>query len=169
MNIQQSYREATVQGASPVQLVIRLYEQMIEDVRQTAIAVEQKDIRRRTKHINHAILVIGHLQSPLDFDNGGKVAKDLDNFYNVLRQSLVQVQFFPSKRALAQLITDLLAVRAAWIEVERAERSSAVTTLATAAITTVMNAAISPAPRMFHPSADDPDSDSDRVRVDWRG
>jgi flagellar biosynthetic protein FliS len=95
MNIQQSYREATVQGASPVQLVIGLYEQMIEDVRQAAIAVEQKDIRQRTRHIKHAILVIGHLQSVLDFENGGKVARDLNNFYNVLRQSLLQVQFFP--------------------------------------------------------------------------
>lgn len=169
MNIQQSYREASVQGASPVQLVIRLYEQMIEDLRQAAIAVEQKDIQRRTRHINHAILVIGHLQSPLDFDNGGKVARDLDHFYNVLRQNLLQVQFFPSKRGLAQLITDLLAVRAAWIEVERAERSSAVSTLATAAITTVTTAAVSAAPRLFHPSANDPDADSDRVRVDWQG
>jgi flagellar protein FliS len=167
MNIQQSYREATVQGANPVELVIRLYEQMIEDVRQAAIAVEQKDIRRRTKHINHAILVIGHLQSALDFDIGGKVARDLDNFYNVLRQSLLQVQFFPSKRGLAQLITDLLAVRAAWIEVERAERSSALTTAATIAITTVTSTAVGTAPRLFHPSADDPDSD--RVRVDWQG
>jgi flagellar secretion chaperone FliS len=143
MNIQQSYREASVQGASPIQLVIRLYEQIVEDLRQVAIAIEQNDIPRRTKRINHAILVIGHLQSTLDFANGGKVAKDLDNFYNVLRQSLLQVQFFPSKRGLAQLITDFLAVRAAWIEVERAERSSAVTTLATAAITTVTAAAAS--------------------------
>jgi flagellar secretion chaperone FliS len=163
MNIQQSYREATVQGASPVQLVIRLYEQMIEDLRQAAIAVEQKNIQLRTKHIKHAILVIGHLQSPLDFDSGGKVARDLDHFYNVLRQSLLQVQFFPSKRELAQLITDLLAVRAAWIEVERAERLSVVTTLATASVTTT----VATAPRLFHPSVDD--SDSDQARMDWQG
>ncbi|MGB6386293.1 MAG: flagellar export chaperone FliS [Terriglobales bacterium] len=161
MNIQQSYREATVQGASPVQLVIRLYEQMIEDLRQAAIAVEQKDIQRRTRHINHAILVIGHLQSPLDFDNGGKVARDLDHFYNVLRQNLLQVQFYPSKRGLTQLITDLLAVRSAWIEVERVERSSVTTAPVGTTVTT--------APRLFHPSDDNPDSDSDRVRVDWQG
>jgi flagellin-specific chaperone FliS len=48
MNIQQSYREAAVQGARPVELVVRLYEQMIEDLRQVMQAVENNDIRRRT-------------------------------------------------------------------------------------------------------------------------
>jgi flagellar protein FliS len=124
MSVQQSYREATVQGASPVGLVVRLYEQIVEDLRQAAKAIEQNDIGERTRYINHAILVIGHLQSPLDFANGGKVAKDLDHFYNVLRQNLIQVQFYPSKRAITQQITDLFAVRDAWIQVERAERST---------------------------------------------
>src|ERR1022692_2107977 len=93
MNIQQSYREATVGGASPVELVVRLYEQMIKDLREVADAIEQKDITLRTGRIKHAILVVGHLQSSLDFAKGGKVAKDLDNFYNAVRQSLVWVQF----------------------------------------------------------------------------
>ncbi len=124
MNIRQSYREAAIRGANPVQLVVRLYEQMIEDLRQVANAIEQNDIRRRTERIRHLILVIGHLQSSIDFAQGGKVARDLDNFYNTLRQSVVAVQFRPTKRAVAQLITDLLAVRGAWIEVERAEYPS---------------------------------------------
>jgi flagellar secretion chaperone FliS len=127
MNIQQSYREASVRGANPVQLVVRLYEQMIEDMRQVAIAIEQNDIMLRTKRIRHAILVIGHLQSSLDFSKGGKVAQDLNRFYDVLRQNLVQVQFHPSKRGVSQAITDLLAVREAWIEVERAEYPSVLT------------------------------------------
>lgn len=147
MNIQQSYREAAVQGASPVQLAARLYEQMVQDLRQVAIAIEQNDIERRTRLINHAILVVGHLQSALDFVNGGKVARDLDHFYDVLRQNLLQVQFFPSKRGATQLITDLLAVREAWIEVDQAEK---------AAVTgTQRHSAISPGP--------------DHAHADWQG
>jgi flagellar protein FliS len=122
MTIQQSYREATVRGASPVDLVVRLYEQAIEDLRQAAIALEQKDIERRSDRIKHALLVVGHLQSSLDFENGGKVSQHLNQFYDGLRQNLVWVQFHPSKPALTQQITDLLAVREAWIEVERKER-----------------------------------------------
>ena len=150
MNIQQSYREATVRGANPIELVVRLYEQMIEDLRQVAVAIEQNDIVLRTRRIKHAILIVGHLQSSLDFARGGKVAKDLDNFYNAVRQSLVWVQFHPSKRGVTQLITDLLAVREAWIAVDRAERPSATT-----AAGMVASAAASP--------------ESDHVRMDWKG
>jgi len=150
MNIQQSYREAAARGASPVDLVVRLYEQIIEDLRQVAIAIEQNDIERRSNRIKHAILVVGHLQSSLDFAKGGKVAKDLDNFYNAVRQSLVWVQFHPSQRGVTQLITDLLAVREAWIVVEREERPS----VATAA-------------GMVASAAADPESD--QVGMDWKG
>jgi flagellar secretion chaperone FliS len=122
MNPRIAYREADVRGASAVRLVVLLYDQIVQDLSQAADAIEQKDIEVRTKRINHAILVIGHLQSRLDFENGGKVATDLDNFYNVLRQNLVQVQFFPSKAGIRQLVTDVLAAREAWIEVERAEK-----------------------------------------------
>ncbi len=121
MNIQQSYREASVQGANPVELVVRLYEQMIEDLRQVDKAIEQKNIRLRTERIKHVILILGHLQSSLDFSQGGKVARNLENLYNTLRDRLVALQVRPTSRAVAQLITDLLAVREAWIQVERAE------------------------------------------------
>ncbi len=145
-----AYREADVRGASPVHLVVLLCEQLIEDLRQAAQALEQNNIELRTNRINHAIVVIGHLQSGLDFANGGKVATDLDLFYNVLRQNLVQVQFHPSKAGLSQQITDLLAVRESWIEVERTETPAA-TTAAAAAPT------------------DAPDAGADHVRMDWNG
>jgi flagellin-specific chaperone FliS len=121
---------------------------------QAALAFEQNDIESRTKCINHAILVVAYLQSPLDFGNGGKVAKDLDQFYNALRQNLMQVQFFPSKNGMNQLITDALAVREAWIEVERAE-----TTLTTRSVS-LPSAAASPISSA---------ADAAPVRTKWQG
>ncbi len=154
-NPRSTYRENDVRGASAVRLVVLLYEQIIRDLTHAAQAFEQNEIELRTKYINHAILVIGHLQSPLDFANGGKVAEDLDHFYNVLRQNLVQVQFFPSKTGLRQLITDVLAVRESWNEVERAEK----VLVATAVITTAAGAVPS--------GVTDPESD--HARLDWQG
>ncbi len=124
MDIRQSYRESTVQGATPLDLVVRLYEQMIEDLRQALKAIEQNNIELRTNRVNHAILVLGCLQSQLDFEAGGKVAAKLNQFYDRVRQNLMFIQFHPSTTGMAQEITDLLAVREAWIEVERAERPS---------------------------------------------
>ncbi|MGA7560806.1 MAG: flagellar export chaperone FliS [Terriglobales bacterium] len=154
MNIQQSYREAAVRGANPVQLVVRLYEQMIQDMRQVAIAIEQNDIEGRSIRIKHALLVMAHLQSTLDFARGGKVAHDLNHFYDALRQNVVWVQFHPSKRAAAQVITDLLAVREAWMQVEQAENPS--TTVADRVVTSG-----APDPRF--------DVAHDFAGMDWKG
>lgn len=142
------YRENKVRGATANRLVVLLYEQLIQDLSQAMHAVDQNDIEMRTARLNHAILVIAHLQSPLDFANGGKVAQDLDHFYNVLRQNLVQIQFHPSKAALRQQITDLLEVREAWIEVERTAQRPA-----------TGNATVSASAA----------AESNRVHGDWKG
>lgn len=78
MNIEASYREATFRGANPMQLVVGLYEQRIEDLRPApssgttlCCGPSASDTR---------FWVIGHLQSSLDFSKGGKIAQDLDNF-----------------------------------------------------------------------------------------
>jgi flagellin-specific chaperone FliS len=97
------------------------------------------------------------LQSPLDFVNGGKVAKDLDIFYNALRQQMMQVQFFPTKAGMNQLITDVLAVREAWIEVQRAE---------TALVTRV---AISPDSSVDASNSTGSRTDISPVRTKWQG
>jgi flagellar biosynthetic protein FliS len=156
-NAPKAYREADVRGATAVRLVVLLYEQIVRDLSQAAQAIEQNDIELRTKCLNHVILVVAYLQSPLDFANGGKVAKELDHFYNALRQNLMQVQFFPTKVGMNQLITDVLAVREAWIEVERAE---------TALITRVV---IAPAPTVAAPSSIEGACDSFPVRTKWEG
>ena len=121
MDAQRYYREATVAGASPVELVIRLYEKIIEDLRQAMKALEQNKIELRTAKINHAILVIAYLDSKLNFAQGGKVAGQLRAFYGALRANLLQAQFKQSKELLTRQITDLLAVREAWIAVGHSE------------------------------------------------
>lgn len=118
MNPRTAYREDTVRGAHPVRLVVLLYEQIIEDVRQAALAIEQNQVERRTHKINHAISVIAYLESSLNHQAGAQVAGNLENFYRQLRRNLVQAHVSASPAILSQQITDLLTLRAAWSQVE---------------------------------------------------
>src|SRR5882724_11508362 len=115
-----AYREGAVRGASGAALVVSLYEQAIQDLRRAVAAIEQGDIALRTKHINHAISVIGHLQSTLDRELGGEVSRNLDLYYCSVRRRLIDAHVAASREILYQQITHLLSVREAWIEVERA-------------------------------------------------
>jgi flagellar secretion chaperone FliS len=162
-NARTTYRENDVRGSSRVRLVVLLYDQIIQDLTKAAQAIEENKIELRTRYINHAILVIGHLQSPLDFERGGKVAQDLDHFYNVLRQSLVQVQFYPSKEAIGERIAELQSVREAWTEVDRAETSLGATAVTSAATTSVSNTALSG--RGYSGA----DLEPERAHAEWHG
>jgi len=119
MNPQLSYREAAVRGASPVRLVILLYEQVIEDLRRAVASQRRGDIEARTREINHAVLVIGHLQSSLDKNQGGQVALNLERFYSQLKAGLVEAQCQQSQALLEQQISHLMLVHEAWCEIER--------------------------------------------------
>lgn len=120
MNPRNSYRVGAVQGASPVRLVICLYEQAIEDLRRALIVLEKKDIAERTSALNHAHMVIGQLQGTLDVQRGGEVAINLQRFYTVIRSGLIDAQSKQSSAILEQQIALLVEVHDAWLEVERA-------------------------------------------------
>ncbi|MFZ0774298.1 MAG: flagellar export chaperone FliS [Candidatus Sulfotelmatobacter sp.] len=120
MDARSSYREASVRGASPVRLVICLYEQAIEDLRRAVIALEKGAIEIRTREINHALLVIAQLQGSLDMERGGEVAKNLAQFYGLVRAGLTEAQVKQSARLLERQISQLVLVYEAWLEVERA-------------------------------------------------
>jgi flagellar secretion chaperone FliS len=126
MDARSSYRETAVRGARPLQLVILLYEQGIEDLRRAIVALEKNDVEGRTREINHAILVIGHLQASLDRDLGGPVAANLERFYDQVRAGLVEAQFRQSAAALEQQIAHLMQVHEAWCEVERSSAMPAI-------------------------------------------
>jgi len=120
MDARIQYREAAVRGASPVQLVIYLYEQAIEDVRRAIVATEKGQIEARTQAINHALKVIGHLEGTIDMERGGEVAANLFRFYAAIRKGLVEAQVRQSSRILQQQVSQLALVHEAWLEVERA-------------------------------------------------
>ena len=125
MNPGFAYRQAAASGATPLRLVILLYEQAMEDLSRAISALKEGDIERRTREINHAILVLGHLQATLDKDAGGTVAANLDRFYSQVRQSLVSAQFQQSTAALEEQTRLLGHVHDAWLEVEKAAMPAA--------------------------------------------
>jgi flagellar protein FliS len=116
-----AYRQADARGATSLRLVVLLYEQIIQDLRQASLAIDQNNIELRTKRINHALDVICLLQATLNLDRGGQVARNLVRFYDTIRANLCEAQFQASKEILARQVTDLLTVREAWEQVERLE------------------------------------------------
>jgi flagellar protein FliS len=132
MDAKSLYREGAVRGASPVRLVICLYQQAIEDLRHAAAAFKKGSIQARTRHINHAFMVIAQLQGSLDMERGGEVAKNLARFYSLLRTGLSDAHCRQSLPLLEQQIAQLTDVHAAWLQVEQETEVSALSSASNA-------------------------------------
>jgi flagellar protein FliS len=125
MDARHAYRDAAVRSASPVRLVVLLYEQIIQDLRGALTAIENQDIEARTKELDHALLVVGQLQATLNVEQGGQVARNLDGYYGAMRASLLEAQFKVSPEILRKQIANLLTLREAWVQVEGATAAPA--------------------------------------------
>jgi flagellar secretion chaperone FliS len=116
-----SYREDGVRGASPVGLVVILYQEVHRSILKAHQALLQGHIEQRTTELNHAVEVIGHLQSTLNFEKGGEVAPKLSRFYNLARAKILEANILSSKEILEWLSQEFSAHIEAWQAVDRAE------------------------------------------------
>ena len=113
------YRQESAHGNHPVELVGKLFDTILEDFRRALNAAGNGDIEARTSCLNHALQVIGELQSVLDHDRGGEVSRRLDGFYNVTRSLLVEANVHGKPQHIHRLFDLYMPVRQAWKEVER--------------------------------------------------
>jgi len=114
-----AYRESAFLGASPVAMIILLYDRLVQDIHNAIRAMNAADVEARTAHLNHALLILQQLQGTLDFQQGGVAARQLDNFYSTIRAKLLEAQIRQSRETLAEQMHAVLQVREAWAGVER--------------------------------------------------
>ena len=115
---EQAYRQYAADGASPLGLIGMLYEAAVVSLHRALHAVEVNEIQQKTVHLNHVLAVIGELQSTLDFERGGEVARILERFYAFARNRVVEASIQNSQDILRQLAAQFLSLRDAWQQVE---------------------------------------------------
>ncbi len=107
----QMYQDSAVRGATPIELVVLLYDSAIEDMRRALAAMKKGDIEARSAGVGHALMVLQQLQGTLDFEHGGTAAKQFEQFYNLVRAKLLEAQMRNSSDLMQQ--QDSLHVRGA--------------------------------------------------------
>src|SRR5262245_48298141 len=77
----QTYRANQVMTADPGTILLLLYQGTIDFLSRAEIALEQKDIAEKGRCITRALAIISELLTSLDFEIGGKVARNLESLY----------------------------------------------------------------------------------------
>ena len=111
---QLAYRRSAAEGASPIGLVILLYDTLAGDLRRAAAAAARQDIPVRCKESNHALLVLGHLDSWLSPTVRDALTVSLREFYAYLRGQILYSQRSGSHADLNAAAQLVLETRAVW-------------------------------------------------------
>ena len=119
-----SYRRSAIAGASPIGLVIALYDTLSGDLRRAATAIRNNDIQKRCAELNHASLVLGQLESWLDKDSGEQLTQNLATFYAYLRSKMMEASVKQSAATLEEQIELISQVRSAWQQRDAAAPST---------------------------------------------
>jgi flagellar protein FliS len=116
--IELAYRKTAVEGASGVGLLIALYDTLAGNLRRAADAERSNDLETRTKEVNHALLVVAHLEDYAGRGSGGKLADYLLAFYKSLRRRLIEAQVKRSPELLQEQMAQVLKIREVWQKFE---------------------------------------------------
>jgi flagellar biosynthetic protein FliS len=114
-----AYRRTAAEGASGFGLLVAFYDTLAGDLRRAATAERTNDIEMRCREVNHALLVIGHLEDWVQQGSDGELARKLVAFYASLRLKLIEAQALRSPKVLEEQMARVLEVREYWQQIDQ--------------------------------------------------
>jgi len=107
--------DAAVLGASPHELIAKLFAKSIESIAEAKRYMLESDIPNKTAHLQIAISIISDgLRGSLDMEAGGEIAEKLDLLYEYMLQRLMTGHAGNDPVLLDEVVTLLLEVKAGW-------------------------------------------------------
>lgn len=110
------YREVAIKTASPLQLVVMLYDAAMCSIQEAREQMERKDIAGRSRSVNKCIAIISELQACLDLKAGGEIAGSLNRLYDYMKARIFRANVEQSTQPLTEVETLLDNLRSAWVE-----------------------------------------------------
>ncbi len=88
-----SYHSAEIYGGAedtdPHHLIEMLFNGLLEKINQTAMGIKNGDVGAKCNAVSKALNILDALRTALNFENGGKVATNLDDLYDYVQRRLV--------------------------------------------------------------------------------
>ena len=114
-----AYQQSAARGASPVGMVVALYDTLLRDFHRALAAQGSGKIEARVFELNHALTVIAHLRGVLDYQRGGEAAGRLSHLYDVTHAMILEANINGSRQTLLKPTEMYGSLRQAWEQAER--------------------------------------------------
>lgn len=114
------YNQA-IQNINPISQVITLYEGVVKNLKKIQESSKKQDYESCYNTLIKTKAIINGLQLSIDHKNGGDVANSLDAFYDQVsfKLSKINLNSLETEKSLNEIISDIIQMRDAWINVEK--------------------------------------------------
>ncbi len=112
--------ETGVVAASPVRLIVMLYEGAITACHAASASIQKNEIERKSVLLSKAILIIeSGLRLSLDKRAGGEIAESLDALYVYMSSRLAQANVRNQTEPVQEVIKLLAELKDAWETIDK--------------------------------------------------
>jgi len=120
-----AYRRTQVLSRTPLELVVMLYDGALQFMATAEDAVRRRDIAVRGTALSKALAIIGELQSTLDMERGGEIARSLDDLYRYVSLRLLDAAARNDTAPIEEAARILRTLREGWQGIANEHRAGA--------------------------------------------
>ncbi|MEQ1823124.1 MAG: flagellar export chaperone FliS [Fimbriimonadaceae bacterium] len=117
------YRKNAVNGASPLQLIVMLYDGALKNIELGRAAMAHQDYTRQNQHLQQAQKIVFELLACVDVAKGGEIATNLIALYEYVINELVRANIEDKAEPLDHCVKVLSDLRQTWNELDNQVRS----------------------------------------------
>jgi len=117
--------ETGVVAASPLKLVVMLYDGAIAACQSAILQMSQKNIEKKSALLSKAIMIIqSGLRLSLDKQSGGEIAQSLDDLYTYMSDRLYIANINNDPELVHEVIKLLIDLKSSWETIEQQGRAN---------------------------------------------
>ena len=117
------YRQQQVQHevdqASPVKLILLLYDREVFLLRQALVKLKEGDVAKKGEAILKATDILSEFKAILNLEEGGDLAVQLDNLYTFMVQQLTVANHENNPEPITAVLKIVEELREGWRELEQ--------------------------------------------------
>lgn len=118
------YRKNAVMGASPVGLIVMLYDGALRFMDQAQHAIASRDYFAQNQNLQKAQKIVSELMCCLDMQRGGEVAQNLLSLYTYVFNQLLEANVDDDPERIKRAAAILSQLRESWVEIDRQRQAT---------------------------------------------
>ena len=109
------YQNDSVMTASPMDLVVMLYDALIKQIKLSDIFLENREYEKVNQHLSRAEDIVSELLCSLDLSY--PISEALMKLYDFMLQELIQINLQKDRSRIPPLLEIVESLREAWVSV----------------------------------------------------